>query len=115
MCGIAGIVGAPGAPGSGAIAEVEAMLATVRHRGPDSFVVRAWDHVCLGHARLSIVDLSRTADQPLSYRDGRYWLALNGEIYNFVEVRRELSDRGYEFQTHSDTEVVLAAYDCWGP
>lgn len=69
--------------------------------------------VALGHRRLSILDLSPRGHQPMSYRD-RYWIAYNGEVYNFVELRAELQAKRYQFSTNSDTEVILAAYDYWG-
>jgi asparagine synthase (glutamine-hydrolysing) len=70
--------------------------------------------VVLGHRRLSILDLSAHGHQPMSYRD-RYWMVFNGEVYNYVELRQELSDLGHRFGSTSDTEVVLAAYAQWGP
>lgn len=66
------------------------------------------------HRRLSIQDTSLAGHQPMSYDDNRYWIVLNGEIYNFLEIREDLSQLGYEFVSKSDTEVVLAAYKCWG-
>jgi asparagine synthase (glutamine-hydrolysing) len=66
----------------------------------------------LGHTRLSIIDLSTSARQPMSSWDGRYWISFNGEIYNYLELRSELAD--YPFRTRSDTEVILAAYRKWG-
>ncbi|HEV2300075.1 MAG TPA: asparagine synthase (glutamine-hydrolyzing), partial [Stellaceae bacterium] len=70
--------------------------------------------LALGHRRLSIIDLSDAAAQPMSYRDGRYQIVYNGEIYNYIELRRELVGLGRRFHTQSDTEVLLAAYDEWG-
>ena len=69
--------------------------------------------LALGHRRLSIVDLSPAGHQPMCYR-GRYWITYNGEIYNHLELRRELQSNGYDFFSNTDTEVILAAYDCWG-
>jgi asparagine synthase (glutamine-hydrolysing) len=70
--------------------------------------------VILGHRRLSILDLSPHGHQPMSYR-GRLWAAYNGEVYNYAELRRELEARGHRFESDTDTEVILAAYDAWGP
>ncbi len=70
--------------------------------------------LAFGHRRLSIVDLSPLGHQPMSYGDGRYWITFNGEVYNHLELRSELEAAGYSFVSHSDTEVILAAYDFWG-
>jgi len=70
--------------------------------------------LALGHRRLSIVDLSPAGHQPMSYAGGDLWLVFNGEIYNFVELRQELSQLGHSFHTHTDTEIILAAYKEWG-
>lgn len=70
--------------------------------------------VGLGHRRLSIVDLSDAALQPMASADGNFWVVFNGEIYNHPEIRRELESLGHRFRTHSDTEVLLAAYGTWG-
>jgi len=93
------------------------MTDRIAHRGPDAGGV--WAHeddrvsIYLGHRRLSIIDLSSAADQP--FRKGNLTLVYNGELYNFRELRAELSARGTRFITHSDTEVVLEAWRCWGP
>lgn len=81
------------------------------------FSARANTHrarVGFGHRRLSIVDLSPLGHQPMSYLEGRYWITYNGEIYNHIELRQELASFGHRFYSHSDTEVILAAYHQWG-
>jgi asparagine synthase (glutamine-hydrolysing) len=93
------------------------MVAALAHRGPDDR--GTWispEHgVALGHTRLSIIDLSGAGHQPMGDADGRLWIVFNGEIYNFLELRRELEARGRRFRTRTDTEVVLAAFAEWGP
>jgi asparagine synthase (glutamine-hydrolysing) len=90
----------------------------VAHRGPDGRGWRIFETsaglVALGHRRLSIIDLSDAALQPMSFGKDRYWIVYNGEIYNYLELRDELQQQGYRFRTKSDTEVLLAAYACWG-
>ncbi len=131
MCGICGLVQADG---SDRLAErVRRMTRLAAHRGPDDEGVavfasegvqqlgaddvdveeRPWT-VGLGHRRLSIVDLSPGGHQPMTDARGRYWIVYNGEIYNHVELRRELESAGERFVTRSDTEVILTAYRCWG-
>jgi asparagine synthase (glutamine-hydrolysing) len=88
----------------------------MRHRGPDD-AGEWWGAdgcVGLGHRRLAIVDLSPRAHQPMLYAQGRLAIVFNGEIYNFQELRRELSAAGYAFASDSDTEVILAAFQRWG-
>ena len=90
------------------------MTASLQHRGPDGECV--WvnpdGNAGLGHRRLSIIDLSTSAAQPMNYLD-RYQIVHNGEIYNYIELKKELTQKGYSFRTQSDTEVILAAYDHW--
>jgi asparagine synthase (glutamine-hydrolysing) len=90
-----------------------AMTTTLTHRGPDSAGYYHANGVGLGHRRLSIIDLS-TGDQPLSNEDGSVWVIFNGEIYNFATIRRELEAFGHVFRTHTDTEVIVHAYEQWG-
>ena len=101
MCGIAGLVG----PWPSTMAAE--MMEAIAHRGPDGHGVWADDGVVLGHRRLSIIDLTDRAAQPMQTPDGRYILTYNGEIYNYRELRTELEQGGTVFQTVSDTEVLL--------
>lgn len=89
------------------------MLAVVSHRGPDGWGAYRDEKVGLGHVRLSIIDPAGGA-QPMGNQDGSVWVAFNGEVFNYVELRAELSERGARFRTSSDTEVVLRAYEAWG-
>lgn len=82
------------------------------HRGPDGTGVFVDDNITLGHNRLSIIDLSDSASQPMKLGDGNLRIVFNGEIYNFQELKKELSS--YPFKTKSDTEVILASYKKWG-
>jgi asparagine synthase (glutamine-hydrolysing) len=86
------------------------MLASIRHRGPDQFGVYLDATVALGSARLSIIDLD-TGQQPLSNEDGSLWIVFNGEVFNHVELRPWLEQRGHRFATHTDTEVILHLYE----
>jgi len=90
------------------------MTDALSHRGPDGegFWQSNSGNVLFGHRRLSILDLSDAAAQPFHYLD-RYTVLHNGEIYNYVELREELEKKGYQFRTQTDTEVLVAAYDCW--
>jgi asparagine synthase (glutamine-hydrolysing) len=112
MCGIAGCY--QQADGQKL---VDVMTDRIAHRGPDATGIWAHDDdrvsVQLGHRRLSIIDLTAAADQPLS-KDGLV-LSYNGELYNYRTLRAELAARGVSFRTESDTEVVLEAWRCWGP
>jgi len=112
MCGIAGEVRFDAKAPSSAVAD--AMLDVLEPRGPDSRGVFARDHVCLGHRRLQIIDLSDCASQPMVDSALGLTLVFNGAIYNYPELREELRRKGYSFFSHSDTEVILKAYHAWG-
>ena len=115
MCGIAGFLGAPGAGAAPEVA-VKAMTDAIAHRGPDAD--GAWcdseASIALGHRRLSILDLSPLGAQPMASASGRYVIAFNGEAYNYAPIRAELEGMGHPFRGHSDTEVLLAAFERWG-
>jgi len=106
MCGIAGIIGLRDK--GDATTKIKRLANALAHRGPDAEGFFIDDRVALAHRRLSIIDLSETANQPLFDVTGRYCIILNGEIYNYREVKSSFSE--YPFRTESDTEVVLAAY-----
>ena len=93
-----------------------AFTAALAHRGPDGQGVHHFpqDGLFLGHRRLSIIDISDRGSQPMSYGDGRYWLTYNGEIYNYLELRKQLCELGHTFRSDSDSEVILAAFAQWG-
>lgn len=108
MCGIYGVINR----------KVDRDLAidcinTMTHRGPDGYGIWQEEGTTLGHRRLSILDLSNNGSQPMSYANERYWLTFNGEIYNFIEIRKELIEKGYTFRGESDSEVILAAFVEW--
>ncbi len=113
MCGIAGILNFDGSPVEETL--LRQMNQVQRHRGPDDEGIYLDPNfpVGLGHRRLSIIDLSPAGHQPMSFGD-RYWITYNGEIYNYLELRQELKQWGYQFRSHTDTEVILAAYTEWG-
>ncbi len=113
MCGFTGLLTA-NTLSSSAKRDVQAALSSIEQRGPDQSGI--WDdkHVCLGHQRLSIHDLSEGGRQPMLSRDGRYALVFNGEIYNFEVLRQRLEAEGVKFKGDSDTEVLLAAIYTWG-
>lgn len=113
MCGIAGIINVNTPPGS---AEIGAMIADIAYRGPDGAGQVCFDTegVALGHRRLSILDLSEAGKQPMVSRSSRFWVVYNGEIYNYLEIRKELETLGHTFHSSSDTEVLLQAYEQWG-
>lgn len=112
MCGITGVVGRYDP------AAIEAMTGLLAHRGPDDS--GTWldksenGTVMLGSRRLAILDLSEAGHMPMASRDGRYVITYNGEVYNYIEVRKELEAKGHEFRSGNDTDVILTAYQEWG-
>jgi len=125
MCGIAGILNFRnnnnGDNNTLLKQRLQSMNNALQHRGPDGegIWVNEEGSVALGHRRLSIIDLSNAGHQPMHYvsknesYNHRYTITHNGEIYNYIELREELAKHGYTFQSHTDTEVIVAAYDFW--
>ena len=112
MCGIAGIIAPPGqSPDRDVLTR---MASAIGHRGPDGRGYRLHERAGLAHCRLAIIDLA-TGDQPMPNEDGSLWIVFNGEIYNHLELRRELTAKGHVFATRSDTEAILHAYEEYGP
>lgn len=111
MCGILAAFGNSWRP-----EQLRAMLFSQRHRGPDAedIYLAPQGNAGLGHNRLSIIDLSEAGRQPMSSLSGKKHIVLNGEIYNYIELRNELRSE-HDFRTRTDTEVLLAAYEKWGP
>ncbi|QDT93140.1 asparagine synthase (glutamine-hydrolyzing) [Gimesia algae] len=112
MCGIAGIIRSDQAPVKQS--ELQAMIETLNHRGPDASGISTCGPVGFAHSRLSIVDLAGGL-QPMQTPDGLLTVTFNGEIFNHIELRAQLKSKGYEFRTHSDTEVILHMYVEYGP
>ena len=110
MCGITGIIRKSARVES---VEVEKMTNALSHRGPDGSGFYISGNKGIGHRRLSIIDLEG-GKQPLCNEDQMVWITFNGEIYNFQELRSILVQKGHRFQTHSDTEVIVHAYEEWG-
>ena len=130
MCGVSAIL----CPAVTDLAPIFRMTAIQAHRGPDDFghmlksasgaprFIRnstaqpsaTQGRVALGHRRLTVIDRSVKGRQPMSDGSGKFWIAFNGEIYNYIELRRELAREGALFRTDSDTEVALVAYQHWG-
>lgn len=113
MCGIAGILHHSGYAGD-CVSLVRNMLSRIQYRGPDESGIYSHKHVTLGSVRLSIIDLAG-GRQPFSSADGRYYIVYNGEIFNYIELRKLLQEQGFIFRTSSDTEVLLNAYIRFGP
>lgn len=129
MCGIAGWLSPE--PRFDLADRLSGMARAIAHRGPDDEGIALFSldstapeaspaltpgprHVGLAHRRLSILDLSPAGHQPMASPDGRYWLTFNGEIYNYLELMPDLQALGFQFHSHSDTEVLLYAYLAWG-
>jgi len=116
MCGLTGFLDSP-APREKLIAKVTRMADTLAHRGPDDS--GAWVDeeagIALGFRRLSVIDLSPAAHQPMESGDGRYVVVFNGEIYNHCDLRAEMKHRGVRFRSTSDTEILLECAAAWGP
>lgn len=107
MCGISGFID----PSKG-LSDLLAMQQSLHHRGPDAQGYYFDEGVGLAHNRLSIIDLSASANQPFYF--GKWILVFNGEIYNYLEIKKQLEVEGYSFTTHSDTEVLIKGFDRWG-
>jgi asparagine synthase (glutamine-hydrolysing) len=115
MCGVAGVVCLGSSCGQDDhVRLVTGMCDLQAHRGPDHTGVVSLGNVCLGTNRLSIIDLTTAAHMPMSTEDGRWWIAYNGEVYNFPALRAELIRAGHVFRSRSDSEVVLRAFGEWG-
>src|SRR5689334_15075908 len=112
MCGIAGILARRA--GLAALDAIDAATDCLRERGPDGRGVWREPGVALGHRRLAIIDTSERGAQPMHSGNGRYVVTYNGEIYNYLELRAELTQAGHTWRSDSDTEVILAAYERWG-
>lgn len=113
MCGICGIIDFSSCS-LPLVPIVQDMVSALHHRGPDHTAVSLHPPAALGHSRLSILDLSHSANQPMHSVDGRFHLVFNGEIYNFKELCSTLRQQGHTFQTSSDTEVLLRLYESYG-
>jgi len=113
MCGIAGFVDFAGHSPEAARARIERMTTIIQHRGPDGAGFFVDGHAALGHRRLAIIDVA-AGQQPIGVAQDQVQIVFNGEIYNYLELRRELEARGHQFRTHSDTEVIVVGYLEWG-
>ena len=118
MCGIAGIYNT-NQDRESLVQLAQVMISQLKHRGPDGNSFQIFDQLnqnktLFVHTRLSIIDLSQAAKQPMKDKKGSLWITFNGEIYNHAEIRQELKSMGSTFFSNSDTEVILEAYSVWG-
>ncbi|WP_448377127.1 asparagine synthase (glutamine-hydrolyzing) [Fervidobacterium sp.] len=115
MCGIAGIIKTDNSQVNSQ--EIKKMTDIIAHRGPNGEGFYFGKNFAFGHRRLAILDLTDAGKQPMVYegKRGKYVITYNGEVYNYLELKEELMKDGYIFNTHTDTEVILASYDKWGP
>lgn len=116
MCGLIGVISKKQILGFGEmyLKSMAEALDRMAYRGPDDKGMWNGDGICLGHRRLSIIDLSDDGNQPFHYSDGNYIIVFNGEIYNYQEIKSDLIKLGYNFLTETDTEVIIAAYKQYG-
>ena len=112
MCGICGLINFNNQPVR--LDSMHAMMAKMKHRGPDDEGVFTESCIGLGFVRLSIIDLSKAGHQPMFSDDGRYVMVFNGEIYNYIEIRDELISKGHRLKSKTDSEVLLHSYIEWG-
>lgn len=112
MCGISGVVDK--SKKKIKEPEIKNMNNLISHRGPDDEGFFYGENFAFGHRRLSILDLSSDGHQPMHYLNKKYTITYNGEVYNYLEIRKELENNGYAFNSETDTEVILASYDMWG-
>ena len=112
MCGIAGIINLQGKDVKES--DLNEMIKEMKHRGPDDDGMFLDKNIGLGFVRLSILDLSSAGHQPMHSENKRYVVVFNGEVFNFVELKTELENKGYKFHTNTDTEVLLNSYKEWG-
>lgn len=114
MCGICGVIPFNNQSVEKSQEQVNSMMEKMQHRGPDDNGVFANESATFGFVRLSILDLSKAGHQPMQSSDTRYTIVFNGEIYNYIEIRKELEEHGFTFRSNTDTEVLLSAYVKWG-
>lgn len=112
MCGIVGIYNINKNPVDSS--RLKRMTNLLERRGPDGWGFYFNNNIGFGHRRLSIIDLSSAGHQPMSNEDGTVWIIFNGEIYNYLEIRSDLLKRGHQFKSHTDTEIIIHAYEEWG-